>query len=376
MNRILANIKGFTKKAIILGDYLLWLILDLSKFRIIDKKRIKKVLIIHLGAFGEILASTPIIDSLVNERIIVHYMLRGGRQEVLENNHGVRKIILWDDDIEKNISVIKKESYDAAIILWPGSTRIASMCRRAGIKYRVGCFKGVKEGLSFSFTRRRFPLRRVHSVVANAQMVRLLGITPKKPRMNYYIDKKSEAFIKKYLKMKHVKKFVIIHPGFGASRGLEPNARLWPTDRYAKVADELVSKGYSVLITGSDNERVIADSIYSKSKKKMIILTNGLFNFKQLAALVSRSSLVIAPDTSIVHLASALQVPVVDLVSRNPVWEWHPWMNHDKYVLISHFGNTNFFERDFCPEIGISCMNSITTGEVISAANKLLKIKD
>ena len=45
-------------------DYLFWLIFDFSKFKVIKKEKIKKVLIFHTGAIGELVMISPIVRQL------------------------------------------------------------------------------------------------------------------------------------------------------------------------------------------------------------------------------------------------------------------------------------------------------------------------
>lgn len=373
--KFLANLKGLFRVAFIVLDYLIWLIFDLSKFKKIPINKVRRILIIHLGAFGEILASTALISQIKkNLGVEIYYMVKGNRCEVLENNPDISRIMKYDDDMSNNIVNIKKNNLDLAMILWPGSTKLSLMCRKGGIKYVVGCFKSVSEGLGLFFDKRCFPIQKIHAVMGNANMSKLLGFNPKNPQMHYYLDDKSLVVANNYLKKNKIKRFAIIHPGFGGISSLKPNSRLWPTDRYAKIIDHLIEKyGLSVLITGMENELILAKSITSKIKnKKRVFVTNGSFNFKEQAALLSLSDLLIAPDTGIVHLASALNKKVIDLMSRTNPSIWHPWTNKKNYSLLFHPLNYTYFERFYDDSCGYECMKAITVAEVKNAIKKLI----
>lgn len=374
MNRLFANIKGYTKNAIIVLDYILWLLFDPSKFRIINKDKIKKVVVIHLGAYGEILASTPILSELKKKiNADVYYMLKEGKDQVLNNNPNVDEIIIYQENYKKNVENLKKENIDAAIILWPGSYKLAKMCKHAGIKIRVGCFRGFGDGLSFLFTRRIFPLWREHAVVSNAEMVRMLGIRNDYPKIEFYLDNKDVMKVREFLKKKKVKDFVIIHPGYGNSKGLEPNLRLWPPERYAEVADYIINKyKVKIIFTGSNRDKVIAEEIFRLSKNKdKIIVSNGLFTFNELGTLMSLSRMLLCPNTAVSHLAAALDVPLVDLLTKNDAYEWHPWTNKNRYRELTHFEGTTYFERAYS-DVGMKCNLAITVDEVKKAVDEMM----
>jgi ADP-heptose:LPS heptosyltransferase len=66
----------------------------------------------------------------------------------------------------------------------------------------------------------------------------------------------------------------------------------------------------------------------------VLSFANALTDFAETAALVDALDLVIAVDTSVVHLAGALGRPVWVLLPRVPDWRWllerddSPWYPH------------------------------------------------
>lgn len=374
MGRIGIKIKNLLKKFFILLDYIFWMIFDFSKFKTIDKNRIKKVLIIHNGAIGELLAATPIAATIKNELSAeIHFMARKGPSGILANNPNIDRVLEYKDDFNSQLESFKKEKYDLAVILWPGSLKVSLTCLKADIPYRVGCFKMVKEGPAFFFTRRWLALKvdKQHAVESNAGMLKLIGLENRHPKMEVYASKKAINSINSFLKSKKTKNFAIIHPGFGQFSKNRDLSRFWPVERYSELADYLTQKKrLKVIITGTNEEAALAKEILEKSKnKKDIIITSGKFSLEEFVALISKSKLVVAPDTSAIHIAAALNVPLIDLVSRRPI-EWHPWMPSGKYKMIFH-------PRDNwgtgCEDGSRECILAISSEEVESASNALLK---
>ncbi|MBX7216488.1 MAG: glycosyltransferase family 9 protein [Candidatus Kapabacteria bacterium] len=90
-------------------------------------------------------------------------------------------------------------------------------------------------------------------------------------------------------------------------------SRHWGLEHWEELIDE-VSKKYSVAVISSPEDRHHADAICSTSRQARPVTTNTILD---AAAIVARSRAVVSPDTSIVHIASAFNRPVVGLYPPN-----------------------------------------------------------
>jgi len=96
--------------------------------------------------------------------------------------------------------------------------------------------------------------------------------------------------------------------------------RNYPPDRTLALARELVAAGCLVLLLGSARDRAEADSAY-KEGPPLMDLYNLCGRFKTMAltaAIVARLDLLVGPDSSLVHVAGALDVPTVALYGPFP----------------------------------------------------------
>jgi len=101
------------------------------------------------------------------------------------------------------------------------------------------------------------------------------------------------------------RRVVVIAPGAGWG------AKQWPAERYGEVAARLVANGYRVLVNAAPGRQdALAEAVVDASggAAQTVGCTIG-----ELTSLLRRSSLLIGGDTGPLHLASALQVPVVAL---------------------------------------------------------------
>jgi len=115
---------------------------------------------------------------------------------------------------------------------------------------------------------------------------------------------------------------VIIHPG-GVS------ARHWRPTHYRDLALDLVRRGYGVVFTGSEPERIDfeRDAFAGAPVSQGIRSLMGQLSIRELMAVIATAQVVVSGSTGPAHLAAALGVPTVSLFNplRNhlPV-RWKP----------------------------------------------------
>jgi heptosyltransferase-2 len=100
---------------------------------------------------------------------------------------------------------------------------------------------------------------------------------------------------------------VVLHPGTSQA------SKCWPAEHFAALIDRLGADA-NVVITGSPEERPLAESIarqLSTGVRQPIIAAGGLADLGETTALVRRATVVVTGDTSMLHIASAVDVPVV-----------------------------------------------------------------
>lgn len=110
--------------------------------------------------------------------------------------------------------------------------------------------------------------------------------------------------------------------------------RNWPTPRYARVI-ELAVKYFDcgVVITGGagPEERAVSERLAQVAPHHTLNLC-GQTTPKQLAAVLAAAEVLIAPDTAAVHLARAVETPVVGLYAVAPARLTGPY-RHTEYCV-------------------------------------------
>lgn len=113
---------------------------------------------------------------------------------------------------------------------------------------------------------------------------------------------------------------VVIHPGADAP------ARCWPPGRFATVARALHHAGHRVVLTAGAGEGALAHRIAGQAGLPATAVLGGTADvpFSRLAALVAHARAVLAGDTGLAHLATALDTPSVVLFGPVAPCLWGP----------------------------------------------------
>lgn len=112
---------------------------------------------------------------------------------------------------------------------------------------------------------------------------------------------------------------VAIHPGSGGYS----MARRWEPEKFAEVANALAEKGQRIVLVGGPKDG--AEGVIREMKPAPVNLV-GQTTLGQLAAVLSSCQLYIGADSGIMHLAAAMEIPVVALYGPSNDRAWGPWL--------------------------------------------------
>jgi len=149
---------------------------------------------------------------------------------------------------------------------------------------------------------------------------------------------------------------VVVHVGAGAG------SRRWPPRRWVEVVRRLVRDGRTPLLTGDEDERPTALFVAGEAGIPVDRVLAGRTDVVELAGVVSGARVVLAGDTGVGHLATALGRPSVLLFGPTSPSRWGPPPDGRHVVLWK--GSTGDPHADE-PDPGLL---RITVDEVLEAA--------
>jgi len=90
------------------------------------------------------------------------------------------------------------------------------------------------------------------------------------------------------------------------------NTKNWPIEYIARICDALSAKNVRVVITGLDKDKPLAHHLLTMTRSKPANMI-GKTDFLQLAALIGKCKVYLTPDSAPMHVAAAMQVPLIAL---------------------------------------------------------------
>jgi heptosyltransferase-1 len=254
-------------------------------------------------------------------------------------------------------AALRAGEYDAVLDL-QGAIRSAVVARLAGCRRIIGEAEPRESAARWLFTE-RVTTRGAHVIEQDLELAsavagdHLAWVQPWLP-----VDQAAEAWADTMLLPTGGPPAVLINPGAGWG------AKRWPVERYAAVAQGLIERGLRVLVNAGPGEEPLAGAIAEQTGGAATALSCSL---AQLIALTRRVSLAIAGDTGPLHLACALGRPVVGIYGPTDPSRNGPFGVPFK-VLRSPESRRDHSRRE-APEAGLL---TIQPANVLRAAEALL----
>lgn len=345
----------------------------------------EKILIVRLGAMGDVLHAMPAVAALRKAFPEAHL---GWAVEwrwsglVAAENEGVATVSglplidslhtvdtrtwrrnLWKAEtwreIRRSLGEVRAEQYDIAID-FQGAIKSALLASASGAGEIIG-FANPRERMATMWYTSQVQGMAAHVIDQNLQLASAVARTPLHADLvELSRSVAAEQWCDTYLWTHGLTQFAILNPGSGWG------AKSWPGERYAEVSRRLHKSGLHSLINFGPGEETLARSVAEASDGAAEAVN---CNLAQLIALTRRASLFIGGDTGPMHLAAALKVPTVALFgptdpARNgPYWKPSVVLRSDRSVTsYKHVAQAD------------PGLYSISADAVVSAAAELLGV--
>lgn len=145
----------------------------------------------------------------------------------------------------------------------------------------------------------------------------------------------------------------------------------WMPERFAAVAENLIERGYQIVMTGAPTPEQVAQlkAVQTATKQKLSSISS--LSIGELVAVIAGGKLFIGNDSGPAHIAAAVKTPLVVMFGPASSVRWRPWRAPSELVQ-------NYFACNPCsmyrceafdePE----CIRSITVAQVMGAIQKVL----
>ncbi len=252
---------------------------------------------------------------------------------------------------------LREAQYDQAIVL-PNSFKSALPPLLAKIPQRTGFVGEMRYGLlndARKLSKNKLPLM----VERFAQLAEARGNPLIKPIPSPHLEVGAEQRqrVLDKLQLNQDKPVAVFCPG--AEYG---PAKRWPVPYFAELAQRLEQRGYVVWLVGSSRDKEVSDKIVALGNQHCRNLC-GATSLTDAIALLSCADLVVSNDSGLMHLAAALDRPMLALYgSSSP--QFTPPLSDRAQVIKLDLPCSPCFKR-VCPLGHFNCMMKLTPEQVI-----------
>lgn len=144
-------------------------------------------------------------------------------------------------------------------------------------------------------------------------------------------------------------------------------AKQWPTVHFAELARQFAREGWDIWLFGSDKDRAISEGVAATCK----VVTNlaGRTTLEQAVDLMSLADAVVSNDSGLMHVAAALDRPLVALYgSSDPGFT--PPLNKRHRIVSLELPCSPCFRRE-CPLGTTACLVDMPVAQVAGALREV-----
>ena len=351
-----------------------------------------RVLIVRLSALGDCVHVLPALDALrrgLGERAHIGWLVEERAASLLENHpqldrvhvlprHAARASLRAQRPVQafaelgRCLREVRREKYDTTID-FHGNLRASLAAFASGASRRIGFARGhCKEGSHAWRTLNVVPpSAHLHKVEKNLALVAALGLDTRDARPVLALPASARERAREFFDacMPKGAQVIALHPGvsrFGAFKQ-------WSPECFATLARRLAEeRGLATLVTWGPGEQALAESIVQRAAAAApCVVAPATGSLLELAALYERCDAVVGCDTGPLHLAAALDVPVIALFGPKDPALYAPWSARDRAPVAAIWKQVHCSPCKLRWCGNVICMRAIEPDDVLAAVGRL-----
>ncbi len=321
----------------------------------IEKDKIKNILFITLSNIGDVVLTLPVLGLLKKEfpKASAIVVTGGDRApELFKGERFVRGVLVYNKRsglAEKLRLIIKlrRMKFDMAIDM-----RHSLFPILAGARYRTTLLKK--------------PCGVSHRRAKHLKDLEAIGISTKDFQYPVLFNREDKLRVNSIINSAGIlpeDKLVAVAPG------AKSHMKRWGITGFTDLCERL-SGAYniSVALIGDENDKSINNRIISTAAGKIHDLS-GAFNLRELAYFLSMCKMLITNDSAPLHIASAVDIPVVAIFGPTDCRKYGP--TSAESIVIRKETACSPCEKAACDN-NLECMRQISADDVFNAAEQIL----
>ena len=330
-----------------------------------DPAAVNRLLIVRLGALGDIVHAIPAAAALRRAfpSARIDWLVAAKHREMLDLVPVIDRRIVIGAGATSYLDAVRelrRSRYDAALDL-QGLIKSALLARASGAARVVGFASGhLREPLARVFyTEVHEPPPDGHVVWKNLSLLGALGITA--ARAEFPIDEVASDAARQ-VAARTGGRYALVNPG-----AAWPNKR-WPPDRFGALAARLRERhGLTPVVLWGPREQALGEAVVAASGGAAVL--SPPTSIADLVALSRGAALMVSGDTGPTHIAAAVGTPLVAIFGPTVPARNGPWAPSDVSVSRDAVCQCHHLRRCRRPTM---CLMDVQVDEMAAAVDRRL----
>jgi ADP-heptose:LPS heptosyltransferase len=329
----------------------------------------KKFLIIRFSSIGDIVLTTPVVRCLRRQypEAEIHFLTRQSFKNIVAANPYINKIHTLGDSFELMLHELKTEEYDCIIDLHHNLRTLRIKRFLKGIKSFSFNKLNVEKYLYTTLKINMLPKK--HIVDRNLEAIASLGVVNDGKGLDYFIPE-TDRITKDDIPTSHLLGYVAVVIGAALATKKMP---------LHKLKELCTAIQFPIILLGGKEDMEAGSAIAAVDDIK-IYNACGKFNLNESADIVRGARLVVTHDTGLMHIAAALQKPIISIWGNTvPDFGMYPYYGklsaqHYDVVEINKLWCRPCSKIGYkkCPRGHFKCMEQIAVNEIVNMVNHRL----
>lgn len=323
------------------------------------KKISKRILIIKLGAIGDVIRTTPLISTFktkypnckITWLTMTPAILPSGKiDEILKFDYASA---LYLQHAEFDIAINLDKEKEASTLL-----KVVNAKEKFGYTLKDNTSQPVNDLANHKFLTGLFDdVSQSNTKNYCTEIYEMCGMEYQGEE--YLLDDHSDKGFQ-WPQIDRNKRIIGLNTGCGDRW----TTRLWPETYFSDLAKSLLNKGYEVILLGGEQENDRNKRIQEQSGAKYL----GFFSLQQFINLIAQCELIVTQVTMGMHLTLGLHKKIVLM---NNIFNPHEFDLFGKGEIVMPDKKCECFYRGSC-KLGESCMKDLPVQKVYDAVERVL----
>ena len=329
----------------------------------------KKFLIIRFSSIGDIVLTSPVIRCLRKKypEDEIHFLTKYAFKNMVAHNPYINKIHTLGDSFELMLHELATEGYDYIIDLHHNLRTLRIKKHLKTVKSFSFSKLNVEKFILTNFKINTLPKK--HIVDRNFECIKALDVENDGYGLDYFIPA-FEQVKESDLPTSHMHGYIAVVIGAALATKKLP---------LHKLKELCAAIDHPIILLGGKEDYEDGKAI-AKIDEIKIYNACGKFNLNESADLVKKSKLVITHDTGLMHIAAALQKPVISVWGNTvPAFGMYPYYGKRSNMQYDVVEVNKLWCRPCskigykkCPKGHFKCMENIAVNDIVNLVKQRL----